>query len=57
MSKENTSFERFSSFNALYDSSYKVCRNVRWKDSTVIFEEGRIETILNTQHDLRTNSY
>lgn len=51
------SFERFCSFDALYDASYKVCRNVRWKDSTINFEENRVETILDTEHDLRANEY
>lgn len=57
MSQANTSFERFCSFDAFYDSSYKVCRNVRWKDSTINFEENRIETILKTEADLRANEY
>lgn len=52
-----TSFERFCSFDAMYDASYKVCRNVRWKDSTINFEENRIETILKTEADLRTCEY
>ena len=51
------SFERFCSFNAFYDASYKVCRNVRWKDSTINFEESRIETILKTLDDLRKHEY
>ena len=29
---QDTTFERFCSFDAMYDASYKVCRNVRWKD-------------------------
>jgi hypothetical protein len=53
---DNT-FERFSSFNALYDASYKVCKNVRWKDSTINFEANRIETILKTEADLRNYEY
>lgn len=56
-SLEETSFDRVCSFPAMYDASYKVCRNVRWKDSTVSFEESRIETILRTQEDLRNNEY
>lgn len=53
MLKENqNTFERFCSFDAMYDASYKVCRNVRWKDSTINFEETRIETILKTEADL-----
>lgn len=55
--KKDTAFERFCSFDAMYDASYKVCRNVRWKDSTINFEENRIETILQTEADLRTNEY
>lgn len=55
--KESKSFERFCSFDALYDASYKVCRNVRWKDSTINFEENRIETILRTEADLRRHEY
>lgn len=47
------SFERFCSFDAMYDASYKVCRNVRWKDSTIMFEENRLDTILHTVDDLR----
>jgi hypothetical protein len=54
--KDDT-FERFCSFNAFYDSSYKVCQDVRWKDSTIDFEETRIETILETEEDLRNNEY
>ena len=54
---EDTAFERFCSFDALYEASYKVCRNVRWKDSTIVFEENRIETILKTEYDLRINEY
>lgn len=42
-------FERFCSFSALYDASYKICRNVRWKDSTINFEEHRLENIFKTQ--------
>ena len=54
---QDTAFERFCSFDAMYDASYKVCRNVRWKDSTINFEENRIETILKTEADLRTCEY
>lgn len=54
---KDTAFERFCSFNAFYDASYKVCRAVRWKDSTINFEESRIETILQTEADLRKNEY
>lgn len=54
---KDTAFERFCSFDALYDASYKVCRNVRWKDSTINFEENRIETILKTEDDLRACEY
>ena len=58
MLKENqNTFERFCSFDAMYDASYKVCRNVRWKDSTINFEETRIETILKTEADLRAWEY
>lgn len=57
MSKEDTAFERFCSFDAMYDASYKICKNVRWKDSTINFEETRLETILNTEADLRANEY
>lgn len=58
MLEENqNTFERFCSFDAMYDASYKVCRNVRWKDSTINFEENRIETILNTEADLRACEY
>lgn len=53
----DTAFERFCSFDALYDASYKICRSVRWKDSTINFEENRIETILNTEADLRSYEY
>lgn len=55
--KQKSDFERFCSFNALYDASYKVCRSVRWKDSTINFEENRIETVLNTEEELRANEY
>lgn len=55
--KQDTAFERFCSFDAMYDASYKVCRNVRWKDSTINFEENRIETILKTEADLRACEY
>lgn len=41
----------------MYDASYRVCRNVRWKDSTIKFEENRIETILNSEADLRAHEY
>jgi hypothetical protein len=41
----------------MYDASYKVCRNVRWKDSTINFEENRIETILNTIEKLDNDEY
>lgn len=41
----------------MYDASYKVCRNVRWKDSVINFEENRINTILETEEDLRNNEY
>lgn len=54
---ESSAFERFSSHNALYDSSYKVCQNVRWKDSTIMFEENRIEIILDTEEKLRNELY
>ena len=57
LNQQETSFERFCSFDALYDSSYRVCRNVRWKDSTINFEENRIETILQTEADLRACEY
>ena len=51
------SFERFCSWDAMYDASYKVCRNVRWKDSTIDFEEHRLETIWDTQNRLYDNEY
>lgn len=54
---KDSAFERFCSFDAMYDASYRVCRNVRWKDSTIDFEENRIETILQTEADLRANEY
>jgi len=54
---EDKAFERFCSFSALYDASYKVCRNVRWKDSVINFEENRIDTILRTERDLLNNEY
>lgn len=54
--KQDTAFERFCSFDAMYEASYKVCRNVRWKDSTINFGENRIETILKTGADLRVNT-
>lgn len=57
LNQQKTSFERFCSFDALYDSSYRVCLNVRWKDSTINFEENRIETILQTEADLRACEY
>lgn len=57
LNQQKTSFERFCSFDALYDSSYRVCRNVRWKDSTINFEGNRIETILQTEADLRACEY
>lgn len=57
LNQQKTSFERFCSFDALYDSSYRVCCNVRWKDSTINFEENRIETILQTEADLRACEY
>ena len=41
----------------MYDASYKVCRNVRWKDSVINFEENRINIILETEEDLRNNEY
>ena len=55
--QKDLSFERFCSFDALYDASYRVCRSVRWKDSTINFEENRIETILRTEAELRQNEY
>ncbi len=41
----------------MYDASYKVCRNVRWKDSVIKFEENRIDIILQTEQDLRNCEY
>ena len=57
MDKMESSFERFCSFDAFYDASYKVCRNVRWKDSTINFEETRIDTALDTEASLRAGDY
>lgn len=57
MDEHSSAFERFCSFDALYDASYKICRNVRWKDSTINLEENRIETILKTEEDLRRCEY
>lgn len=57
MDNKERSFERFCSFDAMYDASYRICRNVRWKDSTINFEENRLETILKTEADLRANEY
>lgn len=54
---EQGPFERFCSFDAMYDASYKVCRNVRWKDSVINFEENRIDIILQTEEDLRNSEY
>ncbi len=57
MKKENNdAFERFCSFDALYDASYKVCRNVRWKDSTINFEETRIEMLRSSSKSLKLYS-
>lgn len=53
----SSAFERFCSFDALYDASYKICRNVRWKDSTINLEENRLETIIKTEEDLRACEY
>ena len=50
-------FERFCSFSALYDASYKICRNVRWKDSTINFEEQRLENIFATQDALKYDEW
>lgn len=55
--KKSNSFERFCSFSAMYDASYKVCRNVRWKDSVIKFEQNRLDIILQTERDLRNNEY
>lgn len=55
--EEQSSFERFCSFDAMYDASYKVCRNVRWKDSVINFEKNRIDIILRTEEDLRNSEY
>lgn len=55
--KKSNSFERFCSFDAMYDASYKVCRNVRWKDSVIKFEQNRLDLILQTEQDLRNNEY
>jgi len=44
-----TSFERLCDLDALYDASYKVCRNVRWKDSTMWFAESRLENVLKAK--------
>ncbi len=41
----------------MYDASYKICRNVRWKDSVIKFEENRIDIILQTEKDLRNCEY
>ena len=41
----------------MYDASYKVCRNVRWKDSVINFEKNRIDIILRTEEDLRNSEY
>ena len=57
MAQHTKSFERFCSQDAMYDASYKVCRNVRWKDSTIEFEENRLETIWNTQNELQDGDY
>lgn len=54
---EQNSFERLCSFDAMYDASYKVCRNVRWKDSVINFEENRLDIILQTEEDLRNSEY
>lgn len=50
-------FEHFCSLDALYDASYKVCRNVRWKDSTIQFEASRLELIQEMAAQLRAGEY
>ena len=55
--EHSSAFERFCSFDAMYDASYRICRNVRWKDSTINLEENRIETVLTTEEDLRECEY
>lgn len=41
----------------MYDASYKVCRDVRWKDSTIDLEEHRLETIWDEQNTLYDDEY
>lgn len=52
-----TSFERLCNLDALYDASYKVCRNVRWKDSVMWFAESRIENVLKAKEQLENDEY
>lgn len=54
---EENLFQRFCNFDAFYDSSYSICRNVRWKDSTVNFEENRLNNILALKEQLENDSY
>lgn len=53
----NIDSSQFCNFDALYNSSYKVCRNIRWKDSTIHFENNRIENILKLQEELSNDEY
>lgn len=57
MNENYKTSEHFSNFNALYDASYKVCKNVRWKDSVISFEESRLNIIFDTQEKLRDKTY
>lgn len=41
----------------MYDSSYRVCRNIRWKDSTIDLEENRLENILRLKDELENGIY
>lgn len=50
-------FQRLCNLDGLYDASYRVCRSVRWKDSTISFEENRLNNILQLEEEIRQNEY
>lgn len=56
-SSEQTLFQRFCSLDAMYDSSYRICQNIRWKDSTIDLEENRLKSILRLDKEIKNLEY
>lgn len=54
---ENDYYDKAITFDALYKAMKKSCRNVRWKDSVIGYENNGLRNTLKLRQDLLTGKY